>query len=230
MYHQYNIFRKKTVRVVNTLLVAMRGADGIHSLRGHPDDRRTDERDARVRRRREGDARPPDRQRCSCSLKPPRGSRCSRLRMRRNSMTSRYVRVRNAIGGFLFRRPAARVNLIVVFTNSIRFLCASGLRGRGHVGVRESFVTAVCRTGIPAIAGFGGTVERFVRGRRIDSIAGKKEKRARARGSSGREPRCADRSGLERDGWGSFGGWMYREMFFFLTDDEFASLGFSERA
>ena len=135
------------------------------------------------------------------------------------------VRVRNAIGGFLFRRPAARVNC-----GFYEFLCASGLRGRGHVGVRESFVTAVCRTGIPAIAGFGGTVERFVRGRRIDSIEGKKEKRARARGSSGREPRRADRSGLERDDWGSFGGWMYREMFFFLTDDEFASLGFSERA
>lgn len=98
------------------------------------------------------------------------------------------VRVRNAIGGFLFRRPAARVNC--GFYDSIRFLCASGLRGRGHVGVRESFVTAVCRTGIPAIAGFGGTVERFVRGRRIDSIAGKKEKRARARMERARTALC----------------------------------------
>lgn len=108
------------------------------------------------------------------------------------------------------------------------FLCASGLRGRGHVGVRESFVTAVCCTGIPAIAGFGGTVERFVRGRRIDSISigGKKEKRARERIEREASVCRSIGFGTRRLGFVR-SGWMYHGMFFFLlTDDEFASLGF----
>jgi hypothetical protein len=155
----------------------MRGADGIHSVETRrPPNGRTRASDADARAT-------PDRQRCSYSLKPPRGSRCSRLRMRRNSMTSRYV---CAMRSVVFVSAAGGARELWF----LRILCASGLRGHGHVGVRESFVTAVCRTGIPAIARFGGTVERFVRRRRIESIAGKKEKRARARIERARTALC----------------------------------------
>jgi hypothetical protein len=98
-------------------------------------------------------------------------------------MTSRYV---CAMRSVVFVSAAGGARELWF----LRILCASGLRGHGHVGVRESFVTAVCRTGIPAIARFGGTVERFVRRRRIESIAGKKEKRARARIERARTALC----------------------------------------